>query len=149
MGQVAFDLGNVYRAVGIEPHNSSVLFWILQRPLEHVRAYPDLSSATFEHVLGVIDAALEPLETAKMERPDAELILREFRLMARLLRHACRRGILALEDDPSRTARLQGELKADLTGLIAEFRHVWLQRNRPGGLTQSTARLEKLRQEYA
>jgi hexosaminidase len=148
-GQVAFDLGNVYRAVGIEPHNSSVLFWILQRPLEQIHAYPDLSPATFEHALRVIDVALDPLESAKMERQDGELILRELRLMARLLRHACRRGILALEDDPSRTARLQSELGADLTSLIADFRYVWLQRNRLGGLSQSMARLEKLREEYA
>jgi len=31
MGRVAYDLGNVYRAPGVTPHNSSVLFWILQQ----------------------------------------------------------------------------------------------------------------------
>ena len=33
-GRVAYDLGEVYRALGVEPHNSSVLFWMLQWPLK-------------------------------------------------------------------------------------------------------------------
>ena len=34
MGQVAYNLGNVYRAVGLEPSNSSALFWMLAYPVD-------------------------------------------------------------------------------------------------------------------
>jgi hypothetical protein len=147
-GQVAFDLGNVYRAAGVEPHNSSLWFWLMQWPLEQIRACPDLSPAVLEHGARAIDAAMEPLRLADMRRPDAGLIRRELALTARLLRHACRRGALALEDSPARAAGLRAGLAADLSELMAEFRGVWHRRNRSGGLARSIARLERLGEEY-
>lgn len=148
MGKAAFDLGNVYRALGIEPHNSSVLFWIMQWPLEELRAYPSLSPAVFNKTLEAIEAAAGQIRLARMEHPDGELVRDEFDLTARLLRHACRRGLLALESDPPGTARLRRELAEDLAALVLQYRQLWLARNRAGGLPESAARLEKLHADY-
>lgn len=42
-----------------------------------------------------------------------------------MLRHACRRGILALEADPQKAAQGEAELNADILGLV-EFRDGFL-----------------------
>ena len=82
-----------------------------------------------------------------MSRPDADLIRREFSNAAQLLRHACRRAsaVLAgsLADDGVRDA-----LDQDMQALIAEYRQLWLARNRPGGLEDSAGRLERARADY-
>jgi len=149
MGRVACDLGNVYRAVGLEPHNSSVLFWVLQRPLDHaLDEYTGLTPASFKQALKAIDHAMRGLGKNKMQRPDADLIVCEFENTARLMRHACRRGLLAFEQRPSRAAALRRELAQDLREIVHEYKRLWLTRNRPGGLADSVARFEIARRDY-
>jgi hexosaminidase len=147
MGQVAYDLGNVYQATGFEPHNSSVLFWILQWPLEDLRAQAaKVPILTLERASAAIDGALAPLAGAAMRRPDADLIHREYALVGRLLRHACARGRLISEPDDEALLR---ELASDADEIIGEYRVLWLARDRQGGLVDSVARLEKMRRDYA
>jgi hexosaminidase len=141
MGRVAYDLGNVYRAPGMEVPNSSVLFWVLQQRTDE-RA-DDLTPADFERTLQAIDAALAPMDRAQMERPDAALIRREFELAARLLRHACHHALMRMTSHPTRDA-----LAADLTEIIQMYRAIWLARNRPGGLADSVARFQSLLASY-
>jgi hypothetical protein len=43
---------------------------------------------------------------------------------------------------------LRRELDQDMHGFIAEYRRLWLARNRPGGLADSVARFEHARAEY-
>lgn len=145
-GRAAYDLGNVYRLVGVEPPNSSALFWMLQWPLSQVENYRDtVSPETLRETLVAIDRAVSPLNEAHSTRSDAGLLQREFDLAARMLRHACRRGLWAL-GAPDRSAR---DLEIDLGDIIAEYESVWLARNRPGGLTDSVARLIAARADYA
>jgi hexosaminidase len=145
---VAFDLGNIYKSLDIQPHNSSALFWILQWPLEKVKSYPGLTAADLKQALAAIDRAVSGLDKARMERPDAMLIVQEYQNTARLLRHACKRGLLALEKDADRAAALRRELGEDLSHIIREYRRLWLARNRPGGLVDSVGRLRAMRQDY-
>jgi hypothetical protein len=151
-GQVAYELGNVYRTLP-EIHNSSALFWILQTPLAELPRQPrldlaQLTPAAFEAALAAIDRAIEPLDEARMIRPDAEIITREFTNTARLLRHACRRAQLALNHGQSGAAPDRRALDQDMQAIIAEYKQLWLARNRPGGLPDSAARLEVARADY-
>lgn len=156
LGKLAYDLGNVYRAVGVVPHNSSVLFWILQWRMDQLTkkapAYgpklDEISPDALRATLDAIDEAMTPLASARSQAPDRELVAAEFEHTARMLRHACRRGLLALgaEPDPAAARR---ELRADLEEIIAEFRRLWLARSRIGGLRDSVGRLENLLPEYA
>jgi len=149
MGRVAYDLGNVYRVIGLEPHNASVLFRVLQWPLDKIRTlYKDLSPAVFHHAMDAIDQAMQPLSDAQIARTDAGLIVQEYVLTARLLRHACRRALLALEDAPTQAAQLRRELDRDMQEFIPHYRKVWLSRNGPGGLADSVARFETTRKDY-
>jgi hypothetical protein len=146
-GRVAYDLGNVYQAVGFVPHNSSVLFWILQSTPDEVRSSPyarEVPTDGLQHALTAIDAAIRPLPGAQMARPDADLVRREMEHTARLLRHACHRGRWVTgsgTEDPA-------ELEREADGLITEQEALWLARSRPGGLKDSLARMEQMRHDY-
>ena len=159
MGRVAYDLGNVYQMLP-EIHNSSPLFWALQFPLAELAQPRDslaqalvpriaqaLTPETFGRTLDAIDTAMAPLEEHRMSRPDAQLIQREFANSGRLLRHACRRAMAifdgSLEDSSARRA-----LDQDMQAIVAEYRQLWLARNRPGGLADSVGRLERARADY-
>lgn len=146
MGRLAYDLGNVYKAPGMQVHNGSVLLWTLQRSLEDLRkregATPDYDAA-----LEAIDWAMEPLSNARMQRADATLIVREYENTARLLRHACRRGQLLAGHDGADAPTCKA-LDEDMRDILREYEDIWLLRNRPGGLADSIVALEKARADY-
>ena len=149
MGRVAYDLGNVYKAVGRELHNTSVLARILQMPLADIaKKLPTVQPDDYQRAFESIDQAMSLLDSAQMQRPDAALIEDEYRLAARLLRHACRRGLLALDSSPATTTGLRRELDLDMFGIIQEYARIWLERNRAGGLGASVRRLERARLDY-
>jgi hexosaminidase len=143
MGQVAYDLGEVYQALKVESPNSSELFWILQIPtVEHCQrlfARPE----GLQRAMLAIEAAMAPLEQNKMKRTDTELIGQEYRLTVHMLQHAVRRGLWSMEGQGKAST-----LKGDLEEIIQEYRAAWLARNRPGGLVDSVQRLEKAIQDY-
>lgn len=147
MGQIAYDLGNVHRRVSEPNRGSNRPVTIIQTPLVDIPArFPDLTPAKLTRVLALIDKAMRGLDDVYMTRPDAELIKDEFRLTARLLRHACRRALLALgEGDASLMRR---ELDLDMLAAIQEYARLWLARDRAGGLADSLRRLEKARLDY-
>ncbi|MDQ3705144.1 MAG: family 20 glycosylhydrolase [Chloroflexota bacterium] len=147
MGRLAYDLGNVYRAPGVDLHNSSVLFWTLQRSFDELRKregpVPDFAAS-----LGAIERAMESLSSARMQRADAALIAREYENTARMLRHACRRGQLMLQLEGADAGTTRKALDEDLRDIIREYEDIWLLRNRPGGLADSVVALEKARADY-
>ena len=151
MGSLAYDLGNVYKIPGFPVPNGSNLFWVLQNtltePLLYAR-FKELTPASFDAASEAVDRAMSQLHAARMARPDAVLIVQEFELTAALLRHACRRGQLALAPDASTAPELRRDLDQDLRSIIAEYTRLWLARNRPGGLGDSVARLERARLDY-
>ncbi len=153
MGQLAYDLGNVYQVSGPRIHNESPLFRILRSPQEqlliHGGASPTTAtvSAQVEETMAYIDSVMANLLKAQMRGENAELIQREFAWAADVLRHACRHAIWTAGDDSQKT-ELRQRLVRDVERLLAEHQTIWHARNRPGGFKESQARLEKLRQSY-
>jgi hexosaminidase len=148
MGRVASKLGDVYQSVGVIWPNSSILSGILQTSLEKAGSYKGISVEGFHRALNSIDQAMLPISGIIMSLPDREIILDEYQLVARLLRHACRRGILSLAPDGPGNDELRHCLDQDMRGIIENFRRIWLKRNRPGGLEDSLARLQKAQRDY-
>jgi hypothetical protein len=146
MGKVAYDLGNIYQVPETPVGNGSVLFWALQLPVADITRYT-LNRTALERTLEAVDAAVAPLERAPMGRPDAEIIRREFRNTARILRHGAQRALLAL-DGGADEARCRN-LAADLSAFLEEYRALWLERARPGGLDDSAARFEQALADYS
>ncbi len=147
-GSSAFKLGNLYRVAGIEPINTSALFLVLQWPLYRLKKHPNIMNISFQKVLAALEDAAAPLELAQMSCPDADIIQKEYALVIRMLKHACHRGLLAQSSDPLESESIRSELKDDMHTLLSDFEQVWLARNRPGGLVDSVACLERIRQDY-
>ena len=149
MGRAAYEMGNLYQALGVHISNGSPLFWALQWAEDGlIQRSRSLNPEVVHATLDAIAAASAPLERATMQRGDADLILCEFRFTARLLRHACYRIFMAQETDAARQAAAKAALAVELEGLIEEYRALWLARNRAGGLKDSVARFEELLATY-
>jgi hypothetical protein len=154
MGRLAYELGNIYQLPQLIVHNSSVLFRLLQidpADLEKMTAAgkgEGLSEAGLQETSEQIDEIMARLGEAEMQRPDADLIRREFSWAADMLRHACQRGIWMLKQESGNNGLTVGSLVQEAERLIAEYREIWLARNRPGGFEDSVARMEKMKQAY-
>jgi hexosaminidase len=145
MGRVAFDLGNVYRTVGIEPGNASALFEALQATFDQIKKHKgEITVKALQKTLTNIDTALAPMVSARSTSPDADLVNREFRFAAHALRHSCYRILLAFGVDEKSPV----ELAADMGEIMREHEAVWLARNRPGGLVDSMERFQQAKASY-
>lgn len=145
LGRLVYDLGNTYLEPGLQLHNCSVLFNILQESPQVTAARKGLSEENLHKTLAYLDRIAQELPKAPFQHPQAELIRREFMWTARMLKHACRRGLWALaKAGGNEDTGLRQELAREAEELLAEHGIIWLARNRAGGLQDSQARLEKL-----
>ncbi|HVO71068.1 MAG TPA: glycoside hydrolase family 20 zincin-like fold domain-containing protein [Aggregatilineaceae bacterium] len=160
MGRLAYDLGNVYQVPGVLIHNTSLILNAYEATLEEMRSGRSgflsqearailADDAALEErlhaTLDAIDGIMKPLGRARLAVPDADLIRREFALAAEMLRHGVKRVLLQLPGSPLR----KNDLAAEMDAIETEFGALWLARNRPGGLEDSMARLDKARRLYA
>lgn len=146
MGRLAYDLGNVYQVPGHVPHNGNILFRIMQMPAAEVSQVTDISPETLRATLSEIDRVMAALDSARMQRDDADLTRREFVWAADMMRHGARRALWALKADDAPAA---ADLATEADDLIDRHREIWHARNRPGGFRESVARLATMRADYA
>lgn len=157
MGQLAFDLGNVYRVyervTAQRIHNASFLVGILYQPIEELESgrvnWEVVSPTVFVEARREIDAAMGLLPHVQVSDREGVLVRREYENAARLLRHACalgelKIGLAALRPDVAAQraalARQATALVEDMRRILAEHRSLWLARNRPGGLEHGSGR---------
>ena len=153
MGKLAYDLGNAYLKPGAVPHNASLLNNIYLSALAEMRGvkigkdiFADQAQlkVNFAETVDYIDGVMMSLEENEMQREDAELVEQEFVSAANMIRHGARRALLELADGSGD----KDQLAANFDSIVADFRKVWLARNRPGGLDDSVARLNNARKLY-
>lgn len=143
MGKLAYDLGNTYLQQGLKIHNGSILFWAYGIPLQdaamlsQIKALDNGLRERLYTTLAYLDTVMAPLRMAAMARPDAVQIQREYELTARMLRLGARKLLYALGDPAVSLTQVQQELAA----VMADYRILWLRRNRPGGLDSSVQRM--------
>ncbi len=146
MGKAAVALGDAYLRTGLQPHNSSPLFHILQRPATqelHRAVTEKRLMATAEY----IEESAVPLALARMEGLEGALVRDEYTNTVRMLRHACQRGLALRRGTLGRSA-VKRRLAEDLRLILGEHRRLWTARNREGGLQDSARRLETRLAEY-
>lgn len=146
MGGLAYDLGDTYLRTGRQIYNGSYLNSILQTPWSQP-LQEGVTEATLANTKGWIDGVMSRLTQARMACRDGKLITREFSNTARMLHHACDRGILMCrggQGDPEPRA----QLAASMREILENHRSLWLARNRPGGLADSLKAMEKRLAEY-
>jgi hexosaminidase len=141
----------VHLETGVTPKNASVLALLLlfpDRPLGEGRL-SGLTVEGLERTLASTERILRPLSGATPDRGDGRLIVQEMRLAADMVRLACRVGIARLETPGGTFRAISGAVRkaltSDLDELMRAYRRIWLERNRPGGLADSTARWERLK----
>jgi hexosaminidase len=142
MGTLVRDLGNTYQREGPLKHNGSALFYVLLNRKD-VMDPRELSAEALGKAREWVDASASRLHEARMERPDAALILDELANTVRLFHSACDHARALLEgtwNDRRAMARAHDELRF----AIGEYRRLWVRRNRIGGLADSVRRLERL-----
>lgn len=154
MGRLAWDLGNAYLETGLALKNRSALALLSlfpDRPLDRGDLAP-LTVAGLERAAGFVEDVAARLGSARMDRPDAATVVAEFGTAAALMVHGARLGLARKRADGHVVEgigeRDRRALAADLEAIEAAYRRLWLARNRPGGLDDSTARMTKLIGRY-
>lgn len=149
MGQLVYDLGNVYKR--LSPHHINgqlpayALTWpqeLMERRLANNKG--DLSDEAFQESHAAIDAIVSQFDQTQMQRPDAEQIKAELTQAANMTKHGLSHLMFQQEVGDIPLTKLQREIEA----LIATQQATWLARHRPGGLSDSLARLELLKDIY-
>jgi hypothetical protein len=143
-GEMAYALGNVYQACGGKLRSP---LWRLLWEGVHGEPHPTLEPGTtyqeigikgFQHTRAAIDSAMKELGNTTIRHKDAILIRREFTWVSKVLYHACDLGELLLNIDAGidGTKQKANRLAMELKSIMAEFREIWLARNRIGGLEE-------------
>jgi hypothetical protein len=134
-GSIFYELGNAYKKMGIELDNSSALFELLQRPIQYIQNTVNIAdySTVINQSREYLDSIAGLMPKFESSRQDNDLLKRELALTVDLLFHACLRGQLAINPlNISKTILL-----TDIQRILSEYKSVWLQRNREGGLAES------------
>ena len=151
LGAVTFDLGCAGQATGARNRNGSPLFRFLHFA-DRAWPHPEIEGLTREGLARAesLLASLPPeLAQARSSREDAGTIADEHSWAIDLLRFAVRLGLARFD---AGDGRLIGEIEPSVRRPLAEEllqlaeRHttLWVRRNRPGGLSDSTARFERI-----
>jgi hexosaminidase len=155
MGQFVYDLGNAYLATGAPKSNGSVLFTIVSYPYGPVvgeGGFKNLTAEGLRRAVGYLDELETRLGRVKMDRPDAALLIDEFRNELAMMRHGAHLGIARAEHPGKSAADLpqahRQALLAELEPLMVDYRRLWLARSCEGGLADSVARFEALMDMY-
>lgn len=157
MGEIAYNLGNVYKMPGFTPHNSSILALVLLYPeppaFFRFDTFKDLlTEENFRKTIEYIDEIMKDISEVKMKRPDADLIIQEYKNAAKILKHAAKQGIERIKTKDFRVSSMpkefRNELAKELDEITEEYKSIWLKRNRIGGLKDSLRRFEKLKEAY-
>jgi hypothetical protein len=147
MGRLSHDLGDAHKKAGPAPHNSTVLFHLLTQAPD--LAVPDgVTVESLRQAGEHINSVVGPLESARMDREDADLTRDEFANAARMMLHACNRGMAMLEGTLDSAGKRE-ELASEMRIILGEHRRLWISRSRGGGLQDSESALVERLKEYA
>lgn len=152
IGELLSELGNVYKVVGVEPPNGSLLCYLLHFGLHGARgAGIGLSPEAADRTAGRVRELAARIGELELTCPDGALVLRELESAVRMLLHACEFGKLkqALIDGAAPDRATVKQLLLDIDEIIATHRQLWLERNRLGGLEEmGLAPFRKLQEGY-
>lgn len=153
-GAALRELGDAHLLVAPQLPNNSILAFQLLAPRLRIgdgftAGMTDEDLAAAKHAIA---QAVARLDRAKPERADGAWVLEEIRASAELLdllvddQRARLRAGGSVEDVP---ASERAALATRLEPMMDTHRDLWLRRNRPGGLDDSVARLQRLHDTLA
>jgi hypothetical protein len=152
IGQLLYDLGNVYQAAGVKPSNGSILGYMIHFAVKGERFLKDVTAAGLDNAAAEIRRLATTIGELELGCADGALVLQELQNGVRMLLHACELGKLklTLRDGGAPDRAVVKRLAVDLDEIIATHRLLWLERNRLGGLEErSLEPLRRIRRDYA
>lgn len=149
LGKVVYDIGNSYDAVeGYYDGNTSYLARVLIDPTVSMKSYKWLTEDKISTIRSYTNNTMKPLEEARPQSQDGELVIHEVRHAANLVLFACDllEARLAAKDGEIRNipAEQRKQLAEGLEELVEEHESIWLKRNRIGGLSDSSGKMDEL-----
>jgi hypothetical protein len=145
LGNIAYQLGNVYKLIGLRLPNASPLFEILQSPLGKIKEYKNhIRIGEIQEIDMNLTQISELLRSADPKTEDGDWVKREFQLALRMLSHASKRARAALGE----TSINKIEFLKDWNDIISEYETIWHIRNRPGGFMDSMRRFKIAQSDY-
>ena len=153
LGEALVALGSVHHLVTPQPPNMSPLVGHLLFPQWPVGRGPTkgLTTSELDSVEDALESARRMLASSRPGRVDGELVIDELGVAASWLELACDDARERLAGDGSLSSVPQSArhvLAARCDRLTDEHRRLWLERNRSGGLDESTAWLDHLKACY-
>jgi hypothetical protein len=149
VGEALVTVGRVPRVVAPRPPNMSALVLPLLQPQWPVRsgAKGGFTDDDLDAVDATLDRVLEAVGRARPGRSDGTLVLDELRATVQLLRLSCHDVRLRVAGDGTLASLRQTDRNAlarELDDVVDEYRRLWRQRFRPGGLDDSVAWFDHL-----
>ena len=132
-----FELSKIVNSFEYRPDNRTLLNDLLMSKGQKLK--DQLSHATSGELGQCRERLSEFISSMKVDQPSpkaSDPVLRELLLTSELLEFATRKGLKAFSE-------VDGDLQEERARLVSEYRSLWLARNRPGGLDESAAYLEK------
>ncbi len=149
--QALLVLGNAYLKTHLPAGNANAFSLMLRRYKWTMQGHYQTKKLTKAGLLAAekeINRGLALLEQADPHCPDADIIIKETRLAAKLAIFGVHLGIARLDAPGEATKNIPLEdrikLADELSKLIKEHKALWLVRNRIGGLSDSSGKLESL-----
>jgi hypothetical protein len=130
LGQIAYDLGNVYRICGKANVNGSALFRLMVLPPNDEHPEKEMTEAGVQAAENELARLLAQLNQFEPESDQQRLCKAEFENAAMMLLRCCELGRRRLNLPITHTV--------DVDQITKQHRELWLRRNREGGLNDST-----------
>lgn len=154
--RAVLQLGSASEIEGIPNGNANVFHLMLRRYLWTMEGNYQTKALTkykLDQVAERIDIGVDYfLNNAKPQSSDSTIIIQELKQAVALARHALKLGKARLNAEGFHTKNITPEMKneliEELTELIKTHKELWLVRNRPGGLSDSAAKLEDILEFY-
>ena len=150
-GRAAYDLGNAYQVNGARTRNGTLLAQMYFMPLDNDWPMHRVRPGGFEDTSAELASTLAKLDASRMRRPDAEQIVDEYRCAVEMADIGAAIGAAKYArvtgTAPSKLRPMYRRAARRLDAVVPEYERLWLERNRPGGLRDSVARITGLAKE--
>ncbi|MCU4176050.1 beta-N-acetylhexosaminidase [Carboxylicivirga sp. N1Y90] len=154
-GQALVNLGNAYLQTGVETDNSNVFHQLLIRrkqPLKSDRWLNPVSKRDIDKTIDYINTNMAIIESVPMNCIDADIIKAELAQACALSLHACQLALVKLQTSNTDLANISQEdrniLIKELEEIIKGHEQTWMLRNRIGGLSDSSIKLNRVLNSY-
>jgi hypothetical protein len=158
IGKMALELGDYRKLEGMEIQNFTLIFAILaifgvanKEILERIGNSSSQGSQHFNPDISALKDLLyrseSVLEKADLKTENAALIIEEYKSTINLLRYGVDLIEFTLNEDkqePNERAEKVRALEANLSNFIENYKRLWRERNREGGLNRSIAQFLKI-----